>query len=235
MASEEIRTSEQSELVPYWCLGKDQAVKIERIIPMYPVSKDEVNYDRLRKVLSLYRLTMGQARQEELVEYILESGMKDKEYIRSLFINLSPYIRADEDWKAKMSERKPVIEVKKKSERQTRIEALQNEIQSCEEQLAGLKTEKEGIKTYEVVGMLITHKAFGDGLATKYNGKYVSIEFDVGEKTFQVPQAFDNGFLKSEYPDFLENIKRKAEIEEKIEALDKDIVEKKEQLKALVI
>lgn len=235
MAAEEIRTSDQSELVPYWCLGKDQAVKIERIIPMYPVSKDEVNYDRLRKVLSLYRLTMGQARQEELVEYILESGMKDKEYIRNLFINLSPYIRTDEDWKAKMSERKPVIEVKKKSERQTRIEALQNEIQSCEEQLARLKNEKERLKTYEVVGMLITHKAFGDGLASKYNGKYVTIEFDVGEKTFQVPQAFDNGFLKSEYLDFLENVKKKAEIDEKIEALDKDIVEKKEQLKALVI
>lgn len=109
MAAEEIRTSDQSELVPYWCLGKDQSVKIERIIPMYPVSKDEVNYDRLRKVLSLYRLTMGQARQEELVEYILESGMKDKEYIRNLFINLSPYIRTDEKWREKMRKRKPVI------------------------------------------------------------------------------------------------------------------------------
>lgn len=235
MAAEEIRTSDQSELVPYWCLGKDQAVKIERIIPMYPVSKDEVNYDRLRKVLSLYRLTMGQARQEELVEYILESGMKDKEYIRNLFINLSPYIRMDKDWKEKMRERKPVIEVKKKSERQTRIETLQNELRDFEEQLCLLKAEKDGIRTYEVVGMLITHKIFGDGLATEYDGKHVTIEFEVGEKTFQVPQAFDNGFLKSEYPDFLENIKKKAEIEGKIEILDKEIGEKKGQLKALVI
>lgn len=235
MAAEEIRTSDQSELVPYWCLGKDQSVKIERIIPMYPVSKDEVNYDRLRKVLSLYRLTMGQARQEELVEYILESGMKDKEYIRNLFINLSPYIRTDEEWKERMSERKPVIEVKKRSKRQTRIEALQNELQSGEEKLGLLKSERDGIKTYEVVGMLITHKSFGEGLATEYDGKHVSIEFEVGEKTFQVPQAFDNGFLKSEYLDFLDNIKKKAEIDREIEALDKDIKEKKEQLKTLVI
>ena len=77
MAVEEIRKEGQSELVPYWCLGQDQKVKIERIIPMYPVSKDEVNYQRLIKVLSLYRLTMGQARQEELVNYILESGFDD--------------------------------------------------------------------------------------------------------------------------------------------------------------
>lgn len=93
MAASEVRQTGQPELVPYWCLGKNQQVKIERIFPMYPVSKDEVNYQRLIKVLSLYRLTMGQARQEELVNYILESGFDDKEYLRSLFINLSPYMR----------------------------------------------------------------------------------------------------------------------------------------------
>lgn len=161
--------------------------------------------------------------------------MKDRGYIRELFINLSPYIRTDKEWKEKMRKRKPAIEEKKKSERQTRIEALQNELQSCEEQLDMLKTEKDGIKLYEVAGMLITHKSFGDGLATEYDGKHVSIEFEVGEKTFQVPQAFDNGFLKSEDPDFLDNIKKKAEIDGKIEALDKKIKEKKEQLTALVI
>ena len=57
----------------------------------------------------------------------------------------------------------------------------------------------------------------------------------MGEKKYQMPQAFENGFLKSEYPNFLENFKKKAEIEEKIEALDKEVREKKEQLKALVI
>ena len=37
---------------------------------------------------------------------------------------------------------------------------------------------------------------------TEYDGKYVTIEFDVGEKFFQVPQAFDEGYLESEYPGF---------------------------------
>lgn len=235
MASEEIRTEKQSELVPYWCLGKDQTVKIERIVSMYPVSKDEVNYDRLRKVLSLYRLTMGQARQEELVDYILESGMNDKEYIRELFINLSPFIRKDKAWKERMSKRKPAIEARKKSDRQMRIESLQKELQSYNGKMLILKEKQKSIKTYGVVGMIVTHKKWGEGLATEYDGKRISVEFDEGEKVFQMPQAFENVFLESEYSDFLSNIKKKMIIDSEIEALNKEIETKREILEALII
>ena len=45
-----------SDLIPYWGLkSSDDMVKIERIVPMYPFSKDELNYERLIKILSLYR------------------------------------------------------------------------------------------------------------------------------------------------------------------------------------
>jgi hypothetical protein len=67
-------------------------VKIERIVPMYPLSKDQVKYERLIKILSLYRLTLGQARQEELLEYVLQSQL-DEEQIKKMFINLSPYFK----------------------------------------------------------------------------------------------------------------------------------------------
>ena len=80
----------QSDLVPYWCLGKNQDIKIERIVPMYPISKDEVNYERLIKILSLYRLTLGQARQEELLEYMFNE-FEDCNSLKELFINLSPF------------------------------------------------------------------------------------------------------------------------------------------------
>ncbi len=236
MAADEVRTADQSELVPYWCLGKDQAVKIERIIPMYPVSKDEVNYDRLRKVLSLYRLTMGQARQEELVEYILESGMKDKEYIRNLFINLSPYIRKDDEWKEKMSKRKPVVEVKKKTERQTRIEILQDELQELEKELDSLNDKKANLKSYELVGMLVKHRSFGDGIVSQIkDSTHVIIEFDIGEKEFIMPQAFENGYLVSEHSDFLDIIKQRYECDGEIETLRAEIQEKKDKLTELVI
>jgi hypothetical protein len=57
---------------------------------MYPMSKDEISYARLIKILSMYRLTLGQARQEELLEYILRER-KDLDELKKLFIDLSPF------------------------------------------------------------------------------------------------------------------------------------------------
>ena len=80
----------QSELIPFWCLGKKQRIKIERIIANYPVSIDEERYKRLIQVLSLYRLTMGQTRQSELLEYVFDN-FNHPEELRHFFINLSPF------------------------------------------------------------------------------------------------------------------------------------------------
>lgn len=89
------KQDDQSELVPFWCFGKNQSVKIERLVPMYPMSKDEVNYERLIKILSLYRLTLGQARQEELLEYLFKE-FKDTSGLKKLFIDLSPFSKRKE-------------------------------------------------------------------------------------------------------------------------------------------
>ena len=86
----------QSELVPFWCFGKNQSVKIERLVPMYPMSKDEPKYERLIKILSLYRLTLGQARQEELLEYLFKE-FKDATVLKKLFIDLSPFSKGKEN------------------------------------------------------------------------------------------------------------------------------------------
>lgn len=90
-AKEEYK-DDYSELIPFWCLPDNQDISIERIIPSYPLSKDIGNYQRLIKILSLYRLTLGQARQEELLEYIF-TNCEDSEQLKDLFINLSPYYR----------------------------------------------------------------------------------------------------------------------------------------------
>ena len=88
-----------SDLIPFWGLTeKEGMVKIERIVPMYPFSRDEVAYERLIKILSLYRLTLGQARQEELLEYIF-NNCEDTEDMKDLFINLSPYYKTINDSK----------------------------------------------------------------------------------------------------------------------------------------
>lgn len=87
------KTKGCSDLIPYWGLRESEdMIKIERIVPMYPFSRDEQAYERLIKILSLYRLTLGQARQEELLEYIFRN-CEDPESMKKMFINLSPFYR----------------------------------------------------------------------------------------------------------------------------------------------
>lgn len=84
----------QSDLVPYWYLPDDFPFtrKIERIVPMYPYSQDGHRYDRLLEVLSVYRLTLGQPKQEELFEAIKKECWNEDE-LQQLYINLSPWFR----------------------------------------------------------------------------------------------------------------------------------------------
>ena len=80
----------ESELTPFWWRGENQKIKIERIVPMYPLSRDQMKYQRLIKILSLYRMTMGQPRQEELLQYIFQQ-YKDTSEFKNLFMDLSPF------------------------------------------------------------------------------------------------------------------------------------------------
>jgi hypothetical protein len=89
-AAEVEKGKHQSDLIPYWCFGSDQVVKIERLLPFYPMSRDEINYAHLIKILNYYRLTLGQPRQEELLEYVF-SEIKDTKELKKLFIDLSPF------------------------------------------------------------------------------------------------------------------------------------------------
>ena len=92
-AARQEKTAGSSDLIPYWGLTeRENMVRIERIVPMYPFSRDELSYERLIKILSLYRLTLGQARQEELLEYIFQN-VENPENLKELFINLSPFYK----------------------------------------------------------------------------------------------------------------------------------------------
>ncbi len=53
------------------------------------------------------------------------------------------------------------------------------------------------IKAPEVtVGMKVYHKVFKDGTVVKFDGKFVTVRFDMGEKKFMYPDGFVGGFLK---------------------------------------
>ena len=46
------------------------------------------------------------------------------------------------------------------------------------------------------VGMTVYHKVFKEGTVTKFDGKYLTVKFALGEKKFAYPQAFVGGFLE---------------------------------------
>ncbi len=83
----------KSQLVPYWHLEPEK-IYIERIAPLIPYSREIKQMERILTTLTLYRLTFGQPRQEELVEALYKKLQeKDLDKIRKkLLINLSPVI-----------------------------------------------------------------------------------------------------------------------------------------------
>ncbi len=75
------------DLIPFWHLNGETLVKIDRYVPLYPFSKDIERYHLMKKVLANYRLTLGQPRQAELIEFIDNSN--DRLY-DELMIILAP-------------------------------------------------------------------------------------------------------------------------------------------------
>ena len=80
------------DLVPFWHTETKSNIKIERFVPLYPFSRDNEKYKNLIKILTFYRLTFGQPRQEELVEALSGYGFSSDiiNKLDDLKINLSP-------------------------------------------------------------------------------------------------------------------------------------------------
>ena len=85
------RSDHDSEMVPYWVFHEGPA-KIERHVPVMPFSHEAVALPRLRKRLAAYRLAFGQARQEELLEFLGASLSEEQltQLATQLRIDLSP-------------------------------------------------------------------------------------------------------------------------------------------------
>ena len=86
----------KSDLVPFWHIPKGSA-KIERLVPMMPMSKDVTKLANALEILSLYRLAFGQPRQEELLDNLLKRNFLKSEIEiikQALVINLSPLMHS---------------------------------------------------------------------------------------------------------------------------------------------
>jgi hypothetical protein len=88
----EIEKGNKSDLVPYWHI-EPQNIFIERQVPTIPYSKEVKKLKNLLNTIAVYRIALGQPRQEELVNHLIENYSEDeiKKVQSELLINLSPY------------------------------------------------------------------------------------------------------------------------------------------------
>lgn len=80
-----------SELWPYWVYPEGDA-KIERHVPVLPLSREAARYARLRNAVTMYRMVFGQPRQEDLMEFLM-AQMSEEEALKhaaTLQLDLSP-------------------------------------------------------------------------------------------------------------------------------------------------
>ena len=59
----------ECELIPYWVYPGD--AKIERCVPLLPMSREVPRLQLLRRALTVYRMAFGHARQEDVIEHLL--------------------------------------------------------------------------------------------------------------------------------------------------------------------
>jgi hypothetical protein len=70
----------------------DNGAHIERYVPALPFSRDQQRLADLRQALTLYRMVFGQARQEDVLDYLRThlSAVEVQEIADKLCINLEP-------------------------------------------------------------------------------------------------------------------------------------------------
>lgn len=79
------RTDGSNDLVPFWVFPGE--AKIQRHVPMLPLSREVSQLARLKRDVARYRLVFGQPRQDDLLAYL---GDVPPEKLAELRIDLSP-------------------------------------------------------------------------------------------------------------------------------------------------
>lgn len=82
-------TERCGEFAPHWVYPGP--ARIERHVAPYPLSVDTTRLDRIKEDLALYRLTLGQPRQEDMLELLARHGVQHSpDRIHELRIDLTP-------------------------------------------------------------------------------------------------------------------------------------------------
>lgn len=91
-AAQKERDRDLSDLVPFWVFPVPEGARIERHVPVLPLSRESEWLTILRRSLAFYRMVFGQPRQEDLLAYLLENlACNDvKQILGELRIDLAP-------------------------------------------------------------------------------------------------------------------------------------------------
>ena len=78
-------------LVPHWIFTEGRA-RIQRYLPVPPLSRDAERLAELRRSLTVYRMVFGQPRQEDFLEFILRQVPEERreQVAAALTVDLSP-------------------------------------------------------------------------------------------------------------------------------------------------
>lgn len=79
------------ELIPFWHSETAGDTRLERFVPLYAFSREIEKYKELLRVLTFYRLTFGQPRQEELIMALSgKNPGQTNDALQKLMLSLSP-------------------------------------------------------------------------------------------------------------------------------------------------
>jgi hypothetical protein len=86
------RAANANDLWPYWVYPTEGGARIERHVPLLPLSREEGAYPRLRESVAMYRMVFGQPRQQDLLDFLLahlspEEAQRQAEMLR---LDLTP-------------------------------------------------------------------------------------------------------------------------------------------------
>lgn len=94
-------------LFPHWVFEpvRGEPVRIRRHLAIFEGSRDRAHYERLKKYLFYYRLALGQARQQDLLDKIVDRPDEERlrKDLQACMINLSPFAAAY-SWKKAQAE-----------------------------------------------------------------------------------------------------------------------------------
>ena len=87
--AEEERPPATNDLVPFWIFD-DGSHRVERRVPLLPMSREVSQLERLKKSLAVYRMVFGQPRQEDLLAYLRGGAEEPAVDLEEYRISLAP-------------------------------------------------------------------------------------------------------------------------------------------------